>query len=202
MKTLVLVAVLLSPLARADEAETLCAGNPAFSLRVMQTVVEAQLQQDHDPALDNGSPEQVAEQARTQGISECAADMRKDPSIQAALTGLGAADLQVGWDAYNTSCADHRASRGACIAAEIAASKALKHMASSDQPAGAKALVQTCELVLQSDPAMVDWRQCVDQALAVHPTAAAAKRCRVSVTWHVAKTGAEAGQVVAECLRQ
>jgi hypothetical protein len=200
MKYLILLALFATP-ALADPAETLCATNPAFSPRVMQAVVEAQLQQDHDPALDADTPEKLAEQASAQGISECAAEIRTDPSIAAALHGLDSADLQVGWDAYNTACMDHKASRGACISGEIAAARALKHMTATNSPPGAKTLVQACELVMQSDPAMAEWRQCVDQALAVHASDAAAKRCKLSANWHVAKTGAQAGETLAACLR-
>jgi hypothetical protein len=74
-------------------------------------------------------------------------------------------------------------------------------MAQKDQPPGAKALVQACQLVLTSDLAMSEWRLCVDQGLAVHASPAKAAQCKTSVTWHVAKTGAAAGNEVAACLR-
>jgi len=198
---LVVVAVMASGEAAADPAETLCAGNPAFETSIMLKIVQAQLQGDHDPALEADTPENIAIQARAQGIAECAAEVRGDPSIAAAFGGLQGPDLQVGWDAFNTACADHKASRGACITAEVQSDKALKHLVASDKPAGAKALVQACELVMQAEPAMAEWRECVDQALAVHATEEAAKRCKLSATWHVAKTGSEAGGLIVACLR-
>jgi hypothetical protein len=197
----VFAALLWCGAARADQADALCAQNPAYSVRVMRAVVQAQLLQDHDPALDKAPPEQVAEQASAQGIAECAAEMRADPSIVAALAGLKGADQQAGWDAYNTACLDHKASRGACITAEVGSAKMLRRMAATDQPPGAKTLLQACELIMQTDPAMAEWRSCVDQALAVHATEAVAKQCKLSATWHVAKTGAEAGQMLTACLR-
>jgi hypothetical protein len=201
MKFLVLLCVLVSTGALADPAETLCAQDPAFSRAVMLKIVQAELEVEHDPALDADTPENIAKLAQRQGISECAAEVRRDPSIAAAFAGLSGADEQVAWDAYNTACADHKASRGACISAEVQSDKALKRMVSTDRPEGAKALVQTCELVMQTDPAMAEWRECVDQGLAVHASEAAAKRCKLSATWHVAKTGAEAGAIVAACLK-
>jgi len=201
MRRLILLGLVMAGPAFADQAEMLCATNPAFSPEVMLSVVKSQLEGDHDPALDADTPENIAKQATVQGITECANEVRHDPSIAAALGGLQGGDLQVGWDAYNTACADHKTSRGACITAEIASDKALKHMVASNQPPGAKALVQTCALVMQTDPGLAEWRACVDQALAVHATDSAAKRCKISATWHVAKTGAEAGAVIAACLK-
>jgi hypothetical protein len=202
MKVLILLACLSATRALGSEAETLCASNPAFSSTVMLSVVQSQLAHDHDAALDADTPENLARQAAAQGIAECAADIRADPSIATAFAGVDGRDRETGWDAYNTACADRKTARGACITAEIGAYRALRHMMTTDTPPGAKALVQTCELVMQSDPAMAEWRACVDHALAVHASADAARRCKVSASWHVARTGAEAGQVVAECLRR
>jgi len=201
MRVVVLLCMLVSTSALADTAESLCAQNPAYSLPIMLKIVQSQLEGDHDPALDADTPENVARQAQTQGISECAADVRGDPSIAAAFAGLSATDQPVAWDAYNTTCADHKVSRGACITAEVQSDKALKRMISTNKPEGAKVLVQTCELVMQTDPALAEWRVCVDEGLAVHPSESAAKRCKLSATWHVAKTGAEAGAIVAACLK-
>ena len=194
--------LLAGPALALPAAETLCASNPAFSPKVMRAIVQEQLQHDHDPALDADTPDKLATEATAQGISECAAAIRADPSIATALSSLGPADLEVGWDAYNTACSDRKTQRGACISAEVGSAKALKHMMATNVPPGSKALVQTCELVMQSDPAMAEWRQCVDQALATHPSEDAAKRCKVSVSWHVARTGVEAGRVVAQCLQR
>jgi hypothetical protein len=199
MRFLILGLLWVSP-AFAGAAEDLCARNPAFSQSVMLAVVRAQLQRDHDPALDADTPEKLADDAVVQGINECAAEVRADPSIAAALGGLGAADASVGWDAYNTSCADRKVNRGACITAEVGSAGALKRMMATDNPKGAKTLVQACALVMVSDPAMAEWRQCVDLALAAHASAERAKQCKISVSWHVAKTGVEAGQVLARCL--
>jgi len=201
MRLLVLLGLLISGGALADPASDLCAQNPAFAPSIMLKIVQAQLEGDHDPSLDADTPENIARQASTQGMAECAAEARADPSIVAALGSLSAADQPVGWDAFNTACTDHKASRGACITAEVQADKALKRMISTDKPAGAKTLVQTCELVMQTDPPLAEWRECVDQGLAVHASPAAAKRCKLSATWHVAKTGAEAGGIVAACLK-
>ncbi len=202
MRYLILLGLLYAAPALAGEAETLCAKNPAYATRIMLAIVSEQLARDHDPALDADTPEVLAEKASAQGIAECAAEMRADPSIVAALSNLPAADQSVGWDAYNTACSDHRASKGQCITAEVGADHALKHMMATNSPPGAKALVQTCALVMQTDPAMAEWRQCVDQALAVHASEDAAKRCKLSANWHVAKTGSEAGSVLAQCLRK
>jgi hypothetical protein len=185
----------------ADPAESLCAQNPAFAPSLMEKIIRAQLEADHDPALEADTPEHVAQQASAQGIGECAAEVRRDPSIAAAFNAAGPSNAEVAWDAFNTACADHKTSRGACITAEVQSSKALKQLISTDQPDGAKALVQTCELVMQTDPPLAEWRECVDQALAVHAPGSAARRCKLAATWHVAKTGAEAGGIVAACLR-
>ena len=202
MRHLFLFGLLCAHPALAGEAEALCAKNPAYAPRIMLAIVREQLARDHDPALDADTPEAMAAKASAQGIAECAAEMRADPSIVPVLSSLPQADQSVGWDAYNTACSDHRASKGQCIAAEVAADHALKHMMATNAPPGAKALVQACALVMQTDPAMAEWRQCVDQALAVHASEDAARRCKVSANWHVAKTGSEAGQVLAKCLRR
>ncbi len=201
MRIALLTCLLATP-AFAGSLESLCAANPAFSPKIMLAIVQSQLQHDHDPALDADTPEALAQKASAQGISECAGEMRADPSIAPSLSGLTGADVQVGWDAYNTACADRRTGRGACITAEVGAARALKRMMATNTPPGAKALVQTCELVMQGDPAMAEWRECVDQALAAHPTEAAARQCKVSASWHVARTGVEAARVVTQCLRK
>ena len=202
MKRLLLVATLLTTQAHADDATTLCATNPAYTRQVMLEIVQAQLLRDHDPALDADTPDHLADQATAQGISECAAELRADPSIAAALADTDKADRSIAWDAYNTACADHKASRGACIAAETGAAKALKHLMAPGSPPAAKTLVQACQLILQPDLPMTDWRQCVDQALALHPTQDRAAECKLSANWHVSHTGAEAGAALAACLRK
>ncbi len=201
MSALFLGMMALAP-ARADQMEALCATNPAFSPKVMLAVVQSQLQRDHDPSLDADTPEKLADQASAQGIAECAATLRADPTVAAALAGLKDDEVQTGWDAFNTSCADHKASMGACITAELQSARALNRMVKKNEPPGAKALVQACALIMVSDPAMAEWRQCVDQGLAVHASDDDAKRCKVSATWHVAKTGTEAGTILTACLRQ
>jgi hypothetical protein len=206
MKTVpvVIVALCAAPCAMAAPLSPqmqLCATNPAYSPTVMRAVLQEQLQRDHDPALDATPPDQLAEQAVEQGISECADAMAKDPSIYTALSSTTDDERTFGWDAYNTACNDRAVSKGACITAEIGSVRALKHMAATNTPPGARALVQTCQLVLKTDPAMADWRSCVDQALAVHAAPEKAAACKLSVNWHTAKTGAQAGQIVAACLR-
>ncbi len=201
MKSWVLLGLLAAGPAWADSAQTLCTGNPAFAPDVMLRVVQVQLQGDHDPSLDADTPEHIANQASTQGIAECAAEVRTDPSIATALGGLKGPDLQAGWDAYNTACADHKGSRGACISAEVASDRALKQMVKTDEPSGAKTLVQACELVMKAEPGLSEWRLCVDTALAVHASDSTAKRCKLAATWHVATSGAEAGGIIANCLR-
>lgn len=196
--------LLLAVPARAapdDAAATLCRSNPAYSLGVMQSVLQAQLAKDHDPALDETPPDQLAVQAVEQGVGECADDLRRDPTLFQALAGFGEADRKIAWDAYNTACADRHGTKTACVQAEVGSVRALKRLAATDNPPGAKALVQACELVLTPDPPMTEWRQCVDLALAVKAPSDAAAKCKLSVAWHVAKTGAEAGRLVGDCLR-
>ncbi len=166
----------------------------------MRGVLETQLQHDHDPSLDAAPPEQLADQAAAQGVTDCAADLRKDPASYQALLSLPADERDIGWDAYNSTCASHIASRGDCVMAEIGAQRALLRMVATNQPDGAKLLVQTCALVLQPDPAMVEWRGCVDAGLALHAGGGAVAACKLSVPWHVAATGAAAGQIVTKCL--
>jgi hypothetical protein len=192
-----------SPPAQAadDAAATLCRTNPAYSVEVMGSVLNAQLAKDHDPALDAESPDQMAAEAVEQGVSDCATELRRDPRIFQTLVVLRGNDMQIGWDAFNTACDDRKVSKADCIKAEVGAVQALKRMVATDKPPGSAALVQTCELVLQSDPAMAEWRVCVDQSLAAHATPDAAKRCKTSVTWHVAKTGADAARVIGACLK-
>ena len=187
---------------RAQDAVTLCSTNPAYSIDVMRNVLAAQLQRDHDPALDAEPPDQMAAEAAQQGIKDCAADLQHNPAIFQALSGLSGSELPVGWDAYNTACADHGGSKGECIKAEIGSVRALKHMVATDQPPGAKSLVEACELVLQTDPPMAEWRSCVDTALAAHADPARDLQCKTTVAWHVAKTGAEAGQLLRSCLQK
>jgi D-alanyl-D-alanine carboxypeptidase len=201
MKILVFLVLLAAGPAWAETADSLCSSNPAFAPDVMLRVVQVELQGDHDPSLDADTPEHIASQASTQGIAECAAEVRTDPSIASALGAMKGADLQAGWDAYNTVCTDKRVSRGACISAEVNAGKALKQMTKDDEPAGAKTLVQTCTLVMKADRGNAEWKQCVDMGLAVRASGSAAKRCKMSATWHVAETGAQAGEIIANCLR-
>ena len=197
-----LALALLATPALAGEAETICASNPAYSQPIMLSIVQAQLKRDHDPALDTDTPEHLATRAVAQGIAECAAELRADPSLPPAFAGLGQHDLSVAWDAYNTACADHKASRGACVTAEVGAAKAIKRLMAAGSSPVARTLVQACELVLRPDPAMADWRQCVDVSLASHPTPERAAQCKLSANWHAANTGAEAGASLASCLRQ
>ncbi len=199
-----LLSVLASPAfaqAPLDPVTALCATNPAYAPGVMSAVLSAQLSKDHDEALDAEPPAQMAAEASALGIKDCAADLSAHPDVVKALAGLAPADEQVAWDAYNTTCSDRGSSKADCIKGEAGSAQALRHMARTDQPAGAKALVQACELVLTSGFAMAEWRLCVDQGLAVHAAPAKAKQCKISVTWHVAKTGAEAGGILAACLR-
>jgi len=183
-----------------DAASALCSSNPAYSATVMRSVLEAQLEKDHDPALDAEPPEQMAAEASAQGIKDCATELQRDQPLDQVLAGLSGADLQVGWDAYNTACADHTGSKAACVKAEVGSVRALKRMMATNDPPGSKALVETCELVLKTDPAMTDWRECVDTALSVHATAAVAAKCKTAVPWHTAKSGAQAGALVSACL--
>jgi len=206
MRCLIFLALLAFGFARAQaapppEIEVLCAGNPAYAPGIMRSIVEGELQKDHDPSLDAAPPDKIAEQAAAQGIGECAADLRHDPATFGTLKALKGAEITVGWDAYNTTCADRAASKGDCIRNEVSAQHALRHMSQADDPPGVRTLVQTCELVMQTNPAMTDWRQCVDIGLAVHAPIKAAQKCRVSVSWHTAKSGAEAGRIVSNCLK-
>jgi hypothetical protein len=183
-----------------DAAATLCRGNPAFALNVIQGVLAAQLERDHDPALDAEPPGQMAAEAVEQGVKDCAETMHKDPATDQAVQSFTGPDREIAWDAFNTSCADHVASRADCIRAEVGAVRALKHMVAKDDPPGAKALVETCQLVLKPDPPMADWRECVDLALATHAGRGTAERCKTSVAWHTTTSGADAGHMLAACL--
>lgn len=185
-----------------DAATALCRTNPAYSQSVMRAVLDAQLSKDHDPALDAEPPDQMAQEAADQGIADCATELRQQPAIRKALTGLSLEDQQVGWDAYNTTCDDRKATKAECIRGEIGAAQALRHMARTNTPPGGTALVQACQLVLKQDLAMSEWRLCVDQGLAVHASPDAARRCKTDVAWHVAATGAQAGAILAACLRK
>src|SRR5271156_795636 len=99
------LAVYSAPAVAADDAAaTVCRGNPAYSLPVMQSVLDSQLSKDHDPALDAEPPDQMAAEAVEQGVQECATELRRTPAIFQVMSGLGGNDLSVGWDAYNTAC--------------------------------------------------------------------------------------------------
>jgi hypothetical protein len=185
-----------------DALTRLCATNPAYGQEVMRAVLDAQLQKDHDPALDTEPPDQMAAETAQLGIKDCANDLAAHPGIIQVLNGLGPVDLQVAWDAYNTSCDDHKATKAECMKAEVGSAQALRHMSQTNQPPGARALVQACQLVMKADLAMVEWRSCVDQGLMVHATPAKAAQCKTSVNWHVASNGAAAGAEVAACLRR
>ncbi len=197
----VIVCLLAPGLARAeDAAAALCRTNPANSLSVIQGIITAQLQRDHDPALDTEPPDQMAAGAVELGVKQCADTLHGDPATNQIMMSYTGADLQVAWDAFNTSCADHVASRAACIRAEVASTQALRRMTQHDEPPGSKAMVEACELILKPDPAMADWRECVDQALATHAGRPAANRCKTTVAWHVTTSGADAGRELAACL--
>jgi hypothetical protein len=196
-----LVCLLAPGAARADDAAaTLCRSNPAYALNVIQGIVNAQLQRDHDPALDTEPPDQMAAGAVELGVKQCADTLRADNASQQALASYAGTDLQVAWDAFNTSCANHVGTRAACIRAEVASTQALRRMTLRDDPPGSKAMVEACELILKPDPAMADWRECVDRALATHAGRPAANRCKTSVAWHVTSSGADAGRELAACL--
>ena len=199
-----LLFLLLSGPACAQSADlmAICATNPAYAPDVMRSVLNAQLQKDHDEALDAEPPEQMANEAAQLGIKECTEDLAAHPAIGDALKGLALTDQQVAWDAYNTTCNDHGATKAACMKAEVGSAQALRRMSRTNDPAGSRALVAACQLVLMTDFAMVEWRTCVDAGLAVHATPARAAACKTSVNWHVAKTGAQAGAIVAGCLKQ
>ncbi len=197
-----LLALTATTPAHADPAAiALCGQNPAFSVSIMRTVIAEQLNTTHDPSLDTESPDQLATDAANRGIADCTADIARNPDIFQALSGLSPADATIGWDAYNVACADHIASKAACIRAEIASQKALRRMSATNTPPGARALVETCALVLPQTPAMAEWRACVDVALAVHAPEDVADACKTTVAWHSAKTGALGGEIVAACLK-
>jgi hypothetical protein len=199
----VLVLSLLAGAAHAQDAVTrLCATNPAYGQDVMRSVLDAQLARDHDPALDTEPPDQMAAETAQLGIKQCAADLSTHPAIIQVFNRLQPIDLQVAWDAYNTTCDDHKTTKAECMRAEVDSAQALRRMAHTNNPPGATALVQACQLVMTSDLAMVEWRICVDKGLAVHATPAKAAQCKTSVNWHVAKTGEAAGNEVAACLRR
>ena len=193
--------LLLAGPAYADTM-AICATNPAYAPDVMRSVLNAQLQKDHDEALDSEPPEQMANETTALAIKDCATDLTAHPAIADALVGLAAVDEQVAWDAYNTTCNDHGATKAACMKAEIGSAQALRRMSKTNDPPGARALVEACQLVLTSDFAMVEWRLCVDTGLAVHATPVRASACKTSVNWHAAKTGSQAGAILAACLRQ
>jgi hypothetical protein len=209
MTRLILLFLLLAGILHAQSASAqtaaamaICATNPAYAPDVLRSVLNAQLQKDHDEALDAEPPEQMASEAAQLGIKDCAADLTSHPAIGQALAGLAPVDEQVAWDAYNTTCNDHGATKAACMKAEVGSAQALRRMSRTNDPAGSRALVSACQLVLTSNFAMVEWRLCVDAGLAVHAAPARAAACKTSVNWHVAKTGAEAGKIVAACLKQ
>ncbi len=185
----------------ADPYASLCASNPAYSPEVMRSVVDAQLSKDHDPSLDSAPPDQIATEAVGQGIADCAAEMRRDPGLYSVLAALPEDERASGWDAYNTACDSHVGSKGACVTAEVDSMRALKRMVATNSPPGARTLVQTCQLVLKGAPAMADWRECVDQGLKAHAAPDRAAACKLSLPWHLARTGAEAGQRLNACLR-
>ena len=189
-------------LAQSTALMATCATNPAYAPDIMRTVLNAQLQKDHDEALDAEPPAQMANEAAALGIKECAADLAAHPAIGQVLAGLALGDQQVAWDAYNTTCSDHGATKAACMKAEVGSAQALRRMSRTNDPVGSRALVAACQLVLKSDFAMVEWRLCVDTGLAVHATPARDAACKISVNWHAAKTGAQAGAIVAACLKQ
>ena len=201
---LLLAGTLHAPAAHAQSAALMatCATNPAYAPDVMRSVLNAQLQKDHDDALEAEPPAQMANEAAALGIKDCTADLAAHPAIAQVLAGLTLMDQQVAWDAYNTSCSDHGATKAACMRAEIDSAQTLRRMSRTDNPLGSRTLVATCQLVLTSDFAMVEWRMCVDTGLAVHATPAREAACKTSVNWHVAKTGAQAGAIVAACLKQ
>jgi hypothetical protein len=195
-----LIVCFVQPARAEDSAATLCRSNPAYALNVISSILAAQLQRDHDPALDAEPPDQMAAEAVEQGVKDCADTLRRDPGTAQAMASFSGSDQQLAWDAFNTSCADHVASRAACIRAEVASVHALKRMTAEDEPPGAKALVEACELVLKPEPAIAEWRECVDLGLAAHADRGAANRCKTSVPWHVTGSGAEAGHTLAACL--
>jgi len=197
----VAVVAAAAPARAQSELAALCRTNPAYSLAVMRAVLAAQLQRDHDDALDAEPPDKLAAEAVEQGVKECVDGLSRDPKLAGVLAGLSGADQKVAWDAYNISCADHAGTKAECVTAEVGSVRALKRMASQDQPPGAQALVASCELIMTADPPMADWRQCVDQGLAVHAAKEAAERCKTTVNWHVTKSGLEAGRILASCLR-
>jgi hypothetical protein len=187
--------------AHAEDAEaTLCRSNPAYALNVISSIIAAQMQRDHDPALDAEPPDQIAAGAVEQGVKDCADVLHKDQATMQVIAAYAPADQQIAWDAFNTSCSDHVASRAQCIRAEVDSVHALKRMTATDQPPGARTLVETCSLVLKPDPAIAEWRACVDVALSAHADRAAANRCKTSVDWHVTTSGSDAGHAVAACL--
>ena len=197
-----LAALTLATTARAEGPEaTLCRDNPAYSLTVMREVITEQLSRDHDPSLDNTPPDKLAAAAVEQGVADCVADMRRDVTLYNSIAGLSEQDRAPGWDAYNTACGDRHVSKGDCVRAEVASVQAIRRMVAHDTPKGARAIAETCDLVLQSNPPMADWRECVDLGLAAHASPEAAARCKLGVSWHTAKTGAEAGRIVGACLR-
>ncbi len=206
MKRLMLALLLLAPNAALaagspmDTLSALCRTNPANSPNVMRAIVEAQLAQDHDPSLDSETPSDLAAAAVTAGVEDCAHDLAADTAATTAIAGAGPLQA-IAWDAWNTTCADRKPSRGDCINAELGAAKAIRHMSATDQPPGSKAIAETCELLMQPDPALAEWRECIDIGLSAKAPPEDAKRCKLAVTWHSTKSGADAGAALGACLK-
>jgi hypothetical protein len=182
------------------ELRTFCAGDPAFRPDAVRAVIGQELAREHDPALDDQTPEQILEGTISTGITECVRTLHRDPSIYAAIDLPDPIDRSIAWDAYNSACGDRVAARGACIVAEVAAQHALKRMSTRNVPPGARALVQACELVLVPQPPLAEWRECVDMGLANRAPPARAEACKLKLPWHTAHSGKEAGQLVQACI--
>ena len=204
MRALLPVMILmLAGSAQAEDAATsLCRLNPAYAVGTMRAVIDEELKTAHDPSLDETPPDQLAQQASDQGVADCGKELAANKPLYDVLAALTPDRQVIGWDAFNVACANHSTSKADCVRAEVSSDAALRRMGSSNHPPGAKALIETCQLVLPPTVAMAEWRACVDTALLEHSPEEIVDGCKTGVPWHSAATGAEAGKLIVACLRK
>ena len=176
-----------------EQAEKMCALDPAAAIESLRPMIEYQLREPHSPELDAHTPEQLAQQTRDFAIRRCAARMMNDLPAYNLLRSYQGTDLLSGeaWDAWNLACAKQAGSEAPCIKREVEAFASTR--GEQDTNPVKSNLLGLCQLVMQMPSQRDDTRICIDAGLKEHPSDEAVNACKFAIKWHSASAGGRAG---------
>lgn len=182
-----------------EQARLACNLNPALAPSLLAKLVEEQRREN--PALTSFSDAQIVEMARSQGLSDCATKLRRNPAAFDAIQSFRVDDslFSVAWDAWNIRCAARGSSAAACIRAEVTAFGATRYDGSDPMKEFA---VTACQLALQTMASFQEAQRCTETVVRAKPTTPAFRRCRLSGGHHSELSGVAAARRIIACAQQ